>query len=360
MHVVIVIPCLNEQASLAATCRSLGFGAGAAPLAAATRLVLVDNGSTDSTGVVMVDVASHSPPGTVVLAREEERGYVPPRHRGVLVAQAITVRIAPEDDVLVLQADADTLYRTGYVDAMRRVARERPDCLVEGTTRPPQVFVDRHPGYERLAQRVDAEVAAWQVPPEHDIVIDDKVCGYRLANYFAWGGHVREFNATGDEVHAETTRLYLRAKVSGASRVLVEEAVAEPSRRKILEDPILHFATAGFPREASWRKAWDRSYAGPRGLAAFEDDVLRGALQEPIFQRKAHELILFGLLPLHVAQLTGRAEGLGDLHRRFAALLPAIAGFPPLELQAHPGSLLERGLSLIERERERLKAWLAG
>ncbi len=360
MHVVIVVPCLNEEESLAATCRSLGFGAGAAPLAAATWLVLVDNGSTDGTGAVMVDVASHSPPGTVVLAREEERGYVPPRHRGVLVAREIAVRTALEEDILVLQADADTLYRIGYVDAMRRAARERPDCLVEGTTRPPQAFVDRYAGYERLAEQVDAEVAAWQVPPEHDIVVDDKVCGYRLANYFAWGGHVREFNATGDEFHAETTRLFFRAKLSGASRVLVEEAVAEPSRRKILEDPILHFATAGFPREVSWRRAWDRAYAGPRGLAAFEDDVLRRSLQEPIFQRKAHELILFGLLPLYVAMLTGRAEGLGDLDRRFAGLLSSLAGFPSHELRAQPARLLERGLSLIERERKQLKAWLAG
>jgi glycosyltransferase involved in cell wall biosynthesis len=44
----VVMPCLNEQDGLAASCRSLGFGSAQLPPERCL-LVLVDNGSTDST-----------------------------------------------------------------------------------------------------------------------------------------------------------------------------------------------------------------------------------------------------------------------------------------------------------------------
>src|SRR3546814_5724652 len=87
MHVAIVIPCLNEQDSLASTCASLGFCGSDVQPPVDTSLILVDNGSADQTATVMGEI-QRAAPDRVILANESERGYVPPRHRGALVARS--------------------------------------------------------------------------------------------------------------------------------------------------------------------------------------------------------------------------------------------------------------------------------
>ena len=71
MRTVVVIPCLNEQATLAATCASLGFGLDG-PSPDDVTLVLVDNGSDDETPAVMGSIRQSSP-DRVILAKEPER-----------------------------------------------------------------------------------------------------------------------------------------------------------------------------------------------------------------------------------------------------------------------------------------------
>ena len=53
MRAYIVMPCLNEERELVATCASLGFGPGVATDNPDGTLVLVDNGSTDRTPELM-------------------------------------------------------------------------------------------------------------------------------------------------------------------------------------------------------------------------------------------------------------------------------------------------------------------
>ena len=128
----IVIPCLNEQHNLTATCRSLGFGAGQHP-AADTVLILVDNGSEDATVTVAKAIQHESRSGSVIVAIEPDRGYVPPRHHGIRVAQAVAAdRGVPLQDVLILQADADTIYGDCYIEAMGNRARQMgPGVMID-------------------------------------------------------------------------------------------------------------------------------------------------------------------------------------------------------------------------------------
>ena len=76
------MPCLNEEELLESTCRSLGFGQSKVSTLENLHLILVDNGSDDDTLAVMEHVKERSPPGSVQIVREMERGYVPARHTG--------------------------------------------------------------------------------------------------------------------------------------------------------------------------------------------------------------------------------------------------------------------------------------
>ncbi len=100
----VVMPCLNEEAILAETCRSLGFGIGATENEAV--LILVDNASGDGTREIMKEIEKQSPSGSVLLCYEPARGYVPPRQCGARAAQIFAKRTGITDaDFLVIQAD---------------------------------------------------------------------------------------------------------------------------------------------------------------------------------------------------------------------------------------------------------------
>src|SRR5579871_6866797 len=81
----VVVPCLNEEASLASTCKSLGFGCGER-VPHNSAIVIVDNGSEDSTVGISKDIQSACADGTVIISAEAERGYVPPRRHGNVIA----------------------------------------------------------------------------------------------------------------------------------------------------------------------------------------------------------------------------------------------------------------------------------
>ena len=47
----------------------------------------------------------------------------------------------------------------------------------------------------------------WFAPEANQVVVDDKVCAFLLADYLAWGEHQDETDDCGKPVLAETTRL---------------------------------------------------------------------------------------------------------------------------------------------------------
>jgi hypothetical protein len=360
MQSFIVMPCLNEEKALIATCASLGFGCGHQAMAPDARLVLVDNGSEDRTCVIMRHIRQQSPAGSVILTSEPERGYVPPRHRGVLaVCSLAPLASYPEGGVLIIQADADTYYQEGYVLAMQQTAqRAGPNVLVEGIVQTSPEFSRAHPGYESLSTRVSASLRGICVDEADDVIVDDKVCAFGLKDYFAWGGHVREFDPAGEEIHAETSRLYMRAKVTGACKIRASGAIAHPSRRKILENSVLHFATDGYPRGPTWSANWARSYNGPNNLEAFEHSDAEVALASAIFIRQAHELILFGVLPAWIAKKLGSRTISEELCATLMPLLSLLPLISPDDIWRAPGKLLHEALSLTERHSESLRRYL--
>lgn len=311
MHAFIVIPCLNEEPNLEATCRSLGFDQGAAPPNAT--LILVDNGSTDGTWDLIQRLVAGSAPGAIVAATEQERGYVPPRHRGILEASEIArARALDPAQVLVLQADADTVYTANYVNVMRAAAK--PGALLEGVSLASLAADDPMSPYYGIVHRENQLIEPELAADDHDVIIDDKVSGFLLPDYFRWGGLRREFTSLG-ELHAETSRLFIRAKLQGASRERVSRAAGRASRRRIEADPALHFATAGFPRERGWEIAWRAWYTGPNDWRTFAEAADTPALAPTMLCRRNHSRVLLGLLPAYVAWLLGEADGSTGIYR---------------------------------------------
>lgn len=321
MAVSVVMPCLNEEAGVEQAARSLGFGAGALPAKDDVDLVLVDNGSTDGTLDAMERVARGSRPGCVVIVEEAERGFVPPRRRGV--GEVRRLGRGEARDSLILQADADTTYLPGFVERMREAAA--PGLLLEGSAGRLPEFAALHPGYVALEREVDLPTRPLDVEDEFEVVVDDKVCAYRLEDYECWGGHRREFCADGSEVHAETTRMLMSARASGlAVRRRVERAGALTSRRRVEEDPALQFAASGFPREASWIAAWSARHPSRWDVDAFASARSHVDVQDAMASRRAHAVALFAVLPRLVAAALGELpRGLPDgIDAAFGAMEP--------------------------------------
>jgi hypothetical protein len=316
MHVAVVIPCYNERDSLPLTCASLGFGVGTTP-PVQTILVLIDNNSTDGTLNVAEQIARESPPGSVYTAQEREQGYVPPRRAGNLLARDIfRARGIESEAVLVVQADADTDYSEGYVDAMRDAAgASAASTMLQCIMTYPPAFLERHAGYVALCERAEHGLEWLFDDDSEQVVVDDKAVAYNLAEYFRWGGHQREYARGGDEVHAETTRLYMRGRSVNATIQLVDGASAMHSVRRVLSDPAVDFATAGFPREASWLRAWREVSAPIKTLEDLAAPRNRHITRFAADLRRKHTLALFGLLPLHVARALGERSRFEDDQR---------------------------------------------
>jgi glycosyltransferase involved in cell wall biosynthesis len=359
MHAYIVMPCLNEERELVAACASLGFGPHSATEKSGGTLVLVDNGSSDGTLELMRDIQQASPSGAVELTYELERGYVPPRRRGIdLVSQLTLEEGLNDEDVLILQADADTQYQPGYVAEMRAVCEAAgPQTLLEGRAEAPPEFALEHSAYQALCEQVSMSVRALCCAEADDVIVDDKISAFRLADYRVWGGHVREYDPQGQEIHAETSRLFLRAKSDGARKMIVEGAVARPSRRKLYESPGLYFATNGFPHGAEWVARWRRAYAKIDSFEALHQS--HPQVCEAILLRQCHDLILFGVLPLWVGHAAETQSATDEIGVRLAPLLKLL---PPLtrdQLRQTPGLVLCKALQLIESQLPQLRCYLA-
>ena len=207
----------------------------------------------------------------------------------------------PLQDVLILQADADTIYGDCYIEAMGNRARQMgPGVMIDACSEYQSEFAEKYNEYISLCNDVDGEFESLLSDQSQDVIVDDKVCAYWASDYELWGGHKREYTSLGEEIHSETARLYIRAKTYGAIRYLCEEAVAKHSDRRILEDPAYNFATAGFPRERTFKQKWGRLYDGPNDIMEFCKKPNRSKITLALGCRRAHLQGLFQMLTKHV------------------------------------------------------------
>src|ERR1051325_5692895 len=324
LQVVLVMPCLNEAANLKQTFESLGFGGDTEQQSLLATLVIVDNGSDDSTDVVAAEIRRSSQPNTVHVVQERERGFVPARHSGNLFALELAKSSGwLIENVLILQVDADCQYSTNYIAEMRQsMETYEPNTMIEACLDHSEDFKALYSEYVRICDDTDTEFdKLFPRTLSNDIIVVDAVSGYRLSDYLNWGWHRREFNPQGEEIYAETTRLFMKARTHGAQRFRVELARAIHSPRKALSEPSLHLATAGFPREDSWSRRWQEVYRGPQTIKDICTESKHPELLKAVRMREEHLLALFGILPLHVNQTLGQCSDLGsDTHKLSAKI----------------------------------------
>lgn len=309
METFIVIPCLNEEECIAATCASLGFGDGQDPPG---RLVLVDNGSSDGTIKMMSAIQQTSPPGRVLITHEQRRGYVAARRAGMAAVMTVAQREQlAEENVLVLQADADTIYLPGYAKTMADANFGGRGWLLEASAITSREFNLEFPAFGQLCREVDTDMERWFAPAEKQVVVDDKVCAFLLADYHEWGEHEDELDDRGELVLAETTRLFMRAKSRGRVwRYSVERAQALPSRRRLRTHAPGYFACSGFPRQTRWMEAWGAPSEAERFLRSPHSWK---TLSRLVQLRQRHQLALFGLLPAIYQDEASMRAGLASL-----------------------------------------------
>lgn len=301
-----VMPCLNEEQTLSQTCYSLGLGGGTEKPQLDT-LIIVDNGSQDSSREIIQHIKKNSPPDVLILGEEKERGFIPARHTGCVKAQAVArMRGIPTERILILQMDADTIYQKDYVSSCVSAAGGMQNGMIEGISEMPQDFVDAYPDYVGLMKKIDADFESIMAPLQHDVIVDDKIASYYLSDYFRWGGHVREYAPDGEELHNGTSRLYVKAKMSGAQKVSAQNAVAYHSTRKLIRDPAASFATAGITRGESWKNRWRSYYRGTDDIVEFGTNTTDSEIQKAIISRRLHLFAIFSLLPSHVARALGK------------------------------------------------------
>jgi hypothetical protein len=350
LPVAFVMPCLNEELIIERSAGSLGFGSAEEMAGDDVFLVLVDNGSTDGTLAAMEGIARKSRPGSVRIVQEPERGFVPPRRRGALLVEQIARTAgATAEAFLILQADADTIYMPGYASWMVRFLGDRTGVLLEGAVKRDAGFDAAYPAYRSLELEIDESLGMPPVSDEDEAIVDDKVCGYRLSDYLDWGGHFREFDRTGGEIHAETTRLLLRARLGhGATKLRVNPAQAIPSRRRIFEDPALHFATSGFPREESWLRGWRDRHPRKWSIDQFAGQSQGSDLVDACFYRRAHDIALFWLLPWFVKR-AGGGQAFVPPDPGLSELLSLVPEMTAEEIRQSPGSAIMLVLDAIEK-----------
>jgi len=336
MEIFSVIPCLNEEHCIATTCASLGFGDGLEPLG---RLVLVDNGSSDGTAEVMLAIQRASPSGHVLITQERRRGYVAARRAGMATVMAVVQREqVPEENVLILQADADTIYLPDYAQTMVNAHCGGCGQLLEASAVTSREFNLEFPAFSQLCREVDNDMERWFAPEERQVIVDDKVCAFLLSDYRAWGEHQDELDDRGELVLAETSRLFMRAKSRGKVwRDRVESAQALPSRRRLRKQAPGYFACSGFPRQTQWAEAWGDLGEAERFLRSpYSWPTLNRLVQS----RQRHQLALFGLLPAIYDDDT-------NVSPRLAALAKMVRRTPAA---MSPGRLLGLMLKLADEE----------
>jgi glycosyltransferase involved in cell wall biosynthesis len=344
------MPCFNEQKSIIATCHSLGFGQNRPFSEVNALLVIIDNNSTDQTNQIAHEVQRLSLPDQVYIIAEKEQGIVPARISGNQFAISLSQKLNVEtNEILILQADADTIYPPRYIELMTSSAESYgKNFMVEACVDYGHDFRQKNKKYIDLLEQTDAQNdRLYQNLP--DYIVDDKVAAYWLSDYITWGGHIRDFTPLGDEIFAETTRLFLRAQTKGAAKRNVGSIKAFHSERKVVENPSMHFATAGFPRET----AWDNFWLEKNRLTNLQDiDELN--FSNAVFSRILHLIALFCILPIHVDRTLANSPVLID-HELSKYLLDLIPIRSINELQDQPGLFLSDVFTAIDKNPKLIK-----
>lgn len=341
----IVMPCLNEEHYLRSACESLGFGGGDLP-PSACYLILVDNGSTDTT-LDQCQQLQDDVGASIVIVQEPVRGHVPARHRGNLVAAQLAAADGVADtEAVIIQTDADTCYSSRYVDRVRNVFSDSPSTgiFVQATTQFPADLCTRYPTLFTAIDAIDVSVEQRFGPQEYDVVVDDKACAYTLYDYFRWGAHRREYFDDGCEILAETTRLMIAARTHGVQRLHIDTASAIHSQRRLLTDTEEQLSTAGFPYSTK------KKFTDTKPITLDELERLIAADDYEIFDairvvRTAHLVALMILLPAHLERtLTGTLPT--DYHIRH--ILELIPKRSIKEASHTPGHLIGDVLNLVQ------------
>jgi glycosyltransferase involved in cell wall biosynthesis len=355
-YVAVVVPCFNEESFLRETCSSLGFGDNKKSYENSI-LILVDNNSTDSTRDIAEKIKLTSLKNTVFITSEIEQGFIPARHDGNCLAKKIAERNNWNlSDVLILQADADTCYSEDYINIMRTSAEEAgQNILLEARTEYPTSFKTEYHKYIDLCNKLDHKFAKlFPTDINDDNIVDDKATGYWLSDYFKWGGHQREYVDNGDEIFAETTRLYLKARCFDASKIFVDQGVVVHSARKILANPVLHLATAGFPREKSWNNQWLKGASV--NLSELNKSQNNPITAKALATREEHLIALFCVLPIHVNHALGKK--IDTNFSEFSNLiLPLLCQKNKADLLIRPGEFLLDSFDIIKKYKENIVAF---
>ncbi|MBK7918045.1 MAG: hypothetical protein IPJ94_17670 [Chloroflexi bacterium] len=239
---------------------------------------------------------------------------------------------------------------------MRKVsAQNDPTTLVEAYFQYPPEFKDTYSGFVDLCVRTDNLFAKLFADEQYDVIVADATSGYRLSTYFEYGGHQREFTQVGDEIHAETSRLFMRFKGRGAIRIRVENAYATHSVRKIIKDPLLEMATAGFPREEAWYKRWREQLSSPSSLNELMMNTSHPNVAQAMNLRVRHAIGIFAILPTHFFRALGKTLSTSGSEKLFvedlAKLLPRRTADDAKNV---PATLLTDVFSLIDNMGEEI------
>ncbi|RQO74419.1 hypothetical protein DBR43_03220 [Pedobacter sp. KBW06] len=297
-HVFVVIPFFNEAETLLDTCHSLGFGIDKPP-GDDISLVLVNNNSSDASEYIAAQFKERFNNQSIYIFNQPTQGIVPTRIAGNQHVREICYdRKIHESLALIIQADADTIYSQNYINSMRIGADQAGlNTLIEADTRYPDTFINEDFGFLKACLEIDQACEKYFCDEHIDLIVDDKAVAYRLKDYYMWGGHQVVFNDSGDELLAETTRLFMKAKTFGAIRLKTTAAFVIHSVRNIHTERELVFATAGYPREAGWVKEFYRN----NDTLNFDQDN-RGLIVD---LRILHLLGLFTILPAHFLNANG-------------------------------------------------------
>ncbi len=296
----IVLPCLNEEKYLAKTCKSLGFGTNKKN-PSSTLLFIIDNGSHDASKAIAEVVKNNSKENTVLIFQCLQRGYVPARHFGnLMVLEWAKKNGYDPKTVLILQADADTIYSKSYANTILLNFKQcDTNTLFQARSEYPIIFKKKFSEFVKLAAKIDHSFNHLFLEEEYDCIIDDKAAGYSLDNYFKWGGHRVEYMLPDQELYVETTRLFIAARVFGVVKKVISEACVQHSPRNIIKNPVIYFATLGFPQSPLVDK-FSFNISIKLSLQQVCKSIEQLENSNAVILRKLHIIGLFVILPLHI------------------------------------------------------------
>lgn len=297
METFVVIPCLNEAENILETVNSLGFGRSSS-LAATVHLVLVDNGSEDNTPQIINQIKNENTVNRVLVAHENQRGFVPARRRGVDVARDFAIKNGIcKERCLIMQVDADADYSPGYLKKFSDLATNIGEgYLFEAESIPHVCMSHNETELMRRMMKFDSEFMPSE-PAGADCIVDDKMVGYLLSDWERVGGLQRDWVSGKEFVFCGTTRMWIRMLSHSFKRILVDGATCGHSLRKISEGADIFFATGGWPRGQIWKTQWRSRYP----IVASTSQLLSSkgeAIYESVLEsRKQHLDAMFKFLP---------------------------------------------------------------